>query len=257
MIRLICKAATCSAVALLALTGCSADSFRDNRTAATASPDIASPTPSATKSPRPKRTATTPPRPAGAYVQIICSGTQYQTYQAAWPAQHDHCFDGDASGTPNAKEAEALNVAYGAAADVRSLRSLYGMCAKNGPNAFTHVSEVGSPAQVDEVRGALLICPDHPQRATIEQFLAKADHENQLRTDGRIFGPGVLRVGSEVQPGTYEVTDVEGCYWERTDVNGETIDNFFTNGAARVQVTIRATDYAFNSERCGVWRPVG
>lgn len=72
----------------------------------------------------------------------------------------------------------------------------------------------------------------------------------------RDFNPGGL-VGKEIKPGTYFVTDADGCYWERTNRNGATIDNYFTNGARRVQVTIRSSDYSFNSERCGEWHPAG
>src|SRR5690606_31661517 len=57
-------------------------------------------------------------------------------------------------------------------------------------------------------------------------------------------------------PGTYVVYDVEDCYWERLDDRGEIIDNNFIMAAPRVQATIRASDYAFNSE-CGRWVRVG
>ncbi|MBM0239972.1 hypothetical protein JNW88_27820 [Micromonospora sp. ATA32] len=76
-----------------------------------------------------------------------------------------------------------------------------------------------------------------------------------LAAQGRLFGSGTFRVGKEIKPGTYVTTDVDGCYWERQNSSGNTIDNYFTNGARRVQVTIRSSDYAFSSERCGEWRP--
>lgn len=56
-----------------------------------------------------------------------------------------------------------------------------------------------------------------------------------------------------IRPGTYVTYDVEGCYWERLDAAGEIIDNNFISAAPRVEVTIRATDYAFNSEDCALW----
>ncbi len=50
---------------------------------------------------------------------------------------------------------------------------------------------------------------------------------------------------------------VEGWYWERMNSVGETIDNLFTVAAARVEVTIDASDYAFNSTRCVQWSKTG
>lgn len=67
-----------------------------------------------------------------------------------------------------------------------------------------------------------------------------------------LFG-GSHTVGTDVEPGTYVVFDVEGCYWERLDANGEIIDNNFVSAAPRVQATIRPGDFAFNSEGCGRW----
>lgn len=54
-------------------------------------------------------------------------------------------------------------------------------------------------------------------------------------------------------PGTYVTHDVEGCYWERLDNAGNIIENNFINAAPRVEVTIAASDFAFNSEGCGRW----
>ncbi|MGW5240689.1 hypothetical protein ACWEOW_17305 [Monashia sp. NPDC004114] len=76
------------------------------------------------------------------------------------------------------------------------------------------------------------------------------------QSNGTRFGAGTFLVGKEIKPGTYFVTDVDGCYWERQNRNGETIDNDFINQARRVQVRIRSTDYAFSSERCGEWARV-
>jgi len=71
-----------------------------------------------------------------------------------------------------------------------------------------------------------------------------------------MFSSGAFQVGTEIQPGTYAVEgEINDCYWERLDRNGEIIDNNFVNAAKRVQVTIRKSDYSFNSERCGQWKP--
>ena len=67
------------------------------------------------------------------------------------------------------------------------------------------------------------------------------------------FPDGRYVVGVSIKPGDYVATPpVGGCYWERLDSSGETIDNDFTNGA-RVAVTIEKDDYTFNSTGCGTW----
>lgn len=71
-----------------------------------------------------------------------------------------------------------------------------------------------------------------------------------------MMGGGDRTVGTgedEARPGTWVTYQVEGCYWERLDSRGEIIDNNFVNAAPQVQVTIRAGDFAFNSDGCGRW----
>ena len=98
------------------------------------------------------------------------------------------------------------------------------------------------------------MCPQHPGKNKIVGLLEKSP-DLKWRNEGRLFGPGVFLVGKQIKPGTYVAGNGEGCYWERQDRNGGTIDNGFTVNAARVQVTILNSDYAFNSKRCGEWRP--
>jgi hypothetical protein len=65
---------------------------------------------------------------------------------------------------------------------------------------------------------------------------------------------GVYTEGVDIPPGTYVTQNVSDRYWERLDSSGEIIDNNFINAAPRAQVTIRSSDLAFNTERCGTWR---
>jgi hypothetical protein len=70
------------------------------------------------------------------------------------------------------------------------------------------------------------------------------------------MGGGSRPVGDgddDAQPGTWVSYQVDGCYWERLDDRGETIDNNFVSSAPQVQVTIATTDFAFNSDGCGRW----
>ncbi len=77
--------------------------------------------------------------------------------------------------------------------------------------------------------------------------------DGEVLTD---FATGDFTVGigtGQVPPGTYEVSNVEDCYWERVDGNGRTIDNDFVTAAPRVEVSIGAGDAGFNNEGCGHW----
>lgn len=71
-------------------------------------------------------------------------------------------------------------------------------------------------------------------------------------TAATAFRDGQHLVGRDVQPGTYRASaggDV--CYWERQDEGGDLIDNGFGTVA-----TIRSSDFAFQSNRCGTWSRV-
>ncbi|MGW1769233.1 hypothetical protein ACWCQL_34945 [Streptomyces sp. NPDC002073] len=187
---------------------------------------------------------------------IRCAASYYSDFREAWALEHDRCQATLAGQVPGEAEERALQAAYGSGYRLDSLAVLYAMCAQNGPNGWDYLGTAGSPEQVAEVEGALLLCPDHPQKDRVAELLGQAAEKNKLRSDGKIFGAGVFLVGTEVKAGTYYTTDVKNCYWERTDAAGQIIDNYFTNAARRVQVTIRTNDYSFTSERCGEWQPL-
>ncbi|MFD7769852.1 hypothetical protein [Streptomyces sp. NPDC059787] len=194
-------------------------------------------------------------------IELYCYGGDgpseyYSTVEAAWAGKHGLC-DATLGGVELSDvESKAVTTAYGEGAGLDQLAVLYGICAENGAESWDYLKTAGSEEQLSEVRGALQLCPDHPQQGTINKLIGGADKRNDLEADGRVFGSGVYRVGLEIKPGTYYTTDVEGCYWERQDANGEVVDNNFTSAAKRVQVTISSSDYAFNSEHCGEWQPV-
>ncbi|NKQ27343.1 hypothetical protein [Streptomyces galbus] len=188
--------------------------------------------------------------------EIDCAGEFYSTVEEAWAEKQEDC-DATLSGTETSDtEAKALQVAYSGEGDLDSLGVLYGICAQSGSGSWSYLEQAGSEEQLSEVRGALLLCPDHPDKNKVAKLVGRASTRNKLEADGRVFGDGVYRVGSEVKPGTYYTTDVDGCYWERTDATGEVIDNNFVPAAKRVQVTIMATDHSFHSESCGRWQPI-
>ncbi|MCX5115959.1 hypothetical protein OG992_02135 [Micromonospora sp. NBC_00362] len=140
--------------------------------------------------------------------------------------------------------------------DDGDIATLYEMCAAVDPeDTYLEAGFAASSEQIPEINAALLLCPSYPYAKKWRETVKRGQVDADLAAQGRIFDEGTFRVGKEIKPGTYVTTDVDGCYWERQDSSGHTIDNYFTNSARRVQVTIRSSDYAFSSQSCGEWRP--
>jgi hypothetical protein len=257
--------------AALTLTACGGQADSVDRTSQTKStvasttspPFLADP---ATVSPSPTASATltpTPtPTPQGADVRIICYTRDYDeiefdTPEDAWPYKFDYCGDTEVLGTPSPREQKALQVAYGRPNDLGALGTLYSICAEVDRKHFDYLNSSGNRKQINEITGALMLCPNHPDRNQAARYIDAALGRLRLETQGRVFADGTYRVGKAIQPGTYVATgNLDGCYWERADRNGEIIDNYFTLSARRAQVTIAASDYSFYSEDCGRWEPL-
>ncbi|MER5960281.1 hypothetical protein [Streptomyces sp. NPDC001893] len=188
--------------------------------------------------------------------EIDCSGEYYPAVAEAWSSEHELCEATLSGSELSATEKKAVQAAYGDESYLDGLATLYGICAQSGSGSWDYLQQAGSDEQLKEVRGALQLCPNHPDKDLIEKLVGGAKERNDLEDQGRVFDAGVYRVGTQIQPGTYYATEVEGCYWERTDGNGEAIDNNFVTAAKRVQVTIHSTDFSFNSTSCGRWQPV-
>lgn len=140
--------------------------------------------------------------------------------------------------------------------DDNDISTLYEICAEVDPDdVYAGDGFAASEEQIPEIKAALTLCPKHPHAAKWRAAVKRGEADLKLASEGRLFGPGTFLVGKEIRPGTYVTTDVEGCYWERQNSSGEIIANNFIVSARRVQVTIRSSDYAFHSERCGEWRP--
>lgn len=97
-----------------------------------------------------------------------------------------------------------------------------------------------------------VLCPQH------QPHLDNALAGNFTRSYLNSFGNGRYLVGDRVGPGTYTTTrPVEECYWERSDAQGNIIDNNFISIAPPITVTIYASDAGFTSQNCGTWQRVG
>lgn len=149
-------------------------------------------------------------------------------------------------GTYTDAQRQAVAAMFGSEAEMSYLESLYRDCATRKPGFIVALekNERLPVSATSSARGMQVLCPDHPAQVDLVHLI-----------EGRIISDGTYRVGSEVQPGTYAIeAPISGCYWERTDDVGGTVENAFINAAVRVQVTIAASDYSFHSERCGNWR---
>jgi len=68
---------------------------------------------------------------------------------------------------------------------------------------------------------------------------------------------GTWLVGSEVKPGTYRSQNFGDCYWARLRSTDGGINAIIDNGIGPNQtVTIKRTDKAFETARCGVWKRI-
>jgi len=144
----------------------------------------------------------------------------------------------------------------GGVVDASRLGILDSICASLGFDSYASLPTYSS-AQIPEMSAAIAHCPDHPRVPDIQARLTASQAELAAVAAGTQFGAGVKRVGTDIQPGTYvSEGNLDGCYWERQDSTGSTIDNDFLNAALRVEVTIRSSDYAFNSSNCGTWKKV-
>lgn len=246
-------------LALLATTSC-AGADAEQRAAQPAPTESPASPPSEGATP----TRSPTPTPTAAVVQIVCYDPQQDTdvvggpaeLSLFWPHQFDDCYDSTSTGTPSDIEQRALETAYPKNPRVSSLATLYSICAENDSGWMSHIRTAGSPPQLRELEGALILCPDHPQRQKAEGFVEVAQANNKLEEEGRIFYDGTYRVGKKVPPGTYFAKPGgDGCYWERTDRAGNIIDNNYSNGL-RVEMTVDDADFSITVEGCGEWRPV-
>lgn len=211
--------------------------------------------------PEPTTTPTPTPTPTTADFEVSCRDEDrnesgiFTSLEDVWDELSlDERYKCDVSLTRDYSETE-LEAIEVADSREQSLHLLYGICASSHLGDHKEIKK-WSGAQLQEVEGALILCPDHPERAIIEDRTAEAVEAEAQREHGERFRNGTHRVGDDIQPGTYvvEVDEAfDGCYWQRLDAAGNTIDNNFINSGFRAEATIAASDYSFTSERCGEW----
>ncbi|GAA3505571.1 hypothetical protein GCM10019016_126840 [Streptomyces prasinosporus] len=170
------KVVAAAALSLMLAVGCSSnsdDAEPADQTSAVASPTDVSAAVDAASDP------VAEPDPI-TLDEIDCYGRTYATPEEAWAADEAVC-EATVSGTEMSDgETKAVTTAYGAESegDVGNLATLYGMCARTGPRAFDYLKTAGSPEQLAEVRGMLLLCPAHPDKGELRGFVREAEHRN-------------------------------------------------------------------------------
>jgi|AntAceMinimDraft_1070359.scaffolds.fasta_scaffold09957_4 hypothetical protein len=164
----------------------------------------------------------------------------------------------------SAADQQAVDI--GSYGSVDSVRFLHGQCAETEGLRYTKsvfsiknaLTGENTGGQLDELEGMLSLCPDHPRQEELSATAAFSRAWFEEGWDDISFGPGLYKVGVDLPPGRYVTLGekVTNCYWERQDSNGNTLDNFFTLEAFKVEVTIRDSDFAFLQDSCGGFGPV-
>jgi hypothetical protein len=198
-------------------------------------------------------------RPVPYTWSVTCKDTEYveiafDTYSGAWtsPRTLRSCAGGSMAGDFLTDAQDAV-LASGAIQSQDKLAGLYGLCADLGFSSYRSLTAF-SESQITELEAVLTLCPDQPAAGDLTAKIAASRQATADEAAGIRFGAGIRRVGESVQPGTYvSEGNFDSCYWERTAADGGIIDNFVTLGALRVEVTIRASDFSFNSTGCGTW----
>lgn len=259
---------TAMMVALTLLAGCSSSSAP---TARPESSQVEVTTGSSTVQPSSPETDTPSPTPTpeGVTFSITCEtddeDATFSSWEEAWesPQAKELAFcDAEvASGTQlSALQNEAVEAAgYEDPNDITNLAELcvdvtndYVMSSGTYEDAENYEDGSG-PAR--EASAMLILCPDFPKAKWVRARIAETKRALAARKNGTRFDDDVYRVNKEIKPGTYVAhPSDDGCYWERLNKKGAIIANNFVNAATRVQVTIRASDYSFHSERCGTWQ---
>lgn len=121
----------------------------------------------------------------GADVRIECwVGTPYgddydfvgHILPEIWPAMSPDCSPTETSGNPSAKERKALRKAYpGGPVDVTALAPLYAICAENDEQWLDELYYQPTAELAQMTRGALVLCPRHPQRDKADWLLENLD----------------------------------------------------------------------------------
>ncbi|MCC9173241.1 hypothetical protein [Arthrobacter sp. zg-Y179] len=223
----------------------------------TASPEAVEPT--AGKSATPSAIPSTPnaePQSQPATFEFDChtppSGrVKLSTVQEVWANRMAECYVTMQGEILPAATATAVELAFPEDPSPEKATQLYNACAE------TSETFLAGFERARLLEGALMLCPDHPQRKAIEKAIASGYQGEATRTkSGDFVGAGSYLVGTEIHPGTWQSfgTQVEDCYWEISDAQGNIIENNFISIAPRFEIQIPATAAGFTATNCSFQR---
>jgi hypothetical protein len=105
------------------------------------------------------------------------------------------------------------------------------------------------------------------QKAALDARKAELDAREKKLTGleaeiaaNTIPGDGIFLVGQDIKPGQYRGNQAGGdCYWARLKGTSGSFEDLIANDnvSGPTVVTIRSSDKAFETVRCGEWRKIG
>lgn len=150
--------------------------------------------------------------------------------------------------------AAARPLGYGAGdTDEQLLFGVYQACASNDPEDYYATADDIGEEQAAELTVWMSLCPKHPHAAEWKKTLTASKAVWKAEAAGERFNDGTYTVPGQVKPGRYVVKDVENCYWETRDSNGNILDNNFVTAAPRVQATVGRSATVLTVRGCGLW----
>ena len=249
------------AICAFSLVSCSGD-------IATA-PTTAPPT-SADTSPTSSRATISPPVSSPTFiaaserhVPIACHRrnttaiTTFSSLKDAWMAPADDRIE--CKTTPTiiqsghvATEQNAIDSSSG-----RTLGEIYGQCAEDALGYDIANMTSFNANQSAEINGALVLCPDHPDAAALQERVMLGQADTTAANDGLLVYAGTHKVGDDIQVGTYVTesdTAFDVCYWEVLDASGNIISNNFATNSYRIEMIVPDGANSVHIDGCGGFR---
>lgn len=110
-----------------------------------------------------------------------------------------------------------------------------------------------SEGQIAELKAWMTLCPNHPQAATWRKNIAASAKAIGAEKNGERVYDGTYKVPNEMKRGTWIVENVEDCYWETRDNDGDILANNFITAAPRVVAKVSKRAVVFTARGCGQW----
>ncbi len=126
------------------------------------------------------------------------------------------------------------------------------------PMTLCTVAAVGAAGRSGKSESVAVPSPQVVAATPSPQPVEAAPEPEPVGPKTEFAGDGTFLVGKDIEPGTYRGNEAGGkmCYWTRlSGLSGE-MGDMIANDIAQgpTVVTIKATDKAFETKRCGAWK---